>query len=283
MNRDKDIISHIYRRQYKTGALLFSEILRDALRSTITVDDVELDRLTDVKSKGIWKILHKEISQDLDKQIVPLFDIIDEESQKIRWIGTISSGIDNHKKNQYIIRPELYRLIDDLTDRQYESLACVLCQMLGANNVMLTSSGNEGGIDFLASIKFSASAHFLFGTKGPLRIVGQCKKYSSRDNVGHMKEFVQTLQNVYNNSYRAGEILPPWFKANSGPIIGWHIAHSGHQSGASDLAKNYGILISDTKELIDLICKLRIPNLCSYNNKIQYINVEIQHYLTPLI
>ena len=84
------------------------------------------------------------------------------------------------------------------------------------------------------------------------------QKYANKDNVGHMKEFVTTMNNVYNKSYRAGEILPDWFKLERGDIIGWHIANSGHQTGALDVAKNYGILVSDTKQLIEIICNSRI-------------------------
>lgn len=52
-----------------------------------------------------------------------------------------------------------------------------------------------------------------------------------------MKEFVQTLNHVYNKSYRPGEILPDWFQTGKGSIICWHISHLGHQSGAMDMAK----------------------------------------------
>ena len=34
-----------------------------------------------------------------------------------------------------------------------------------------------------------------------------------------MKEFVTTMNNVYNKSYRAGEILPDWFKLERGDIL----------------------------------------------------------------
>lgn len=137
-------------------------------------------------------------------------------------------------------------------------MSCAICDLLGADKISLTAPGNEGGVDFFARISFPQKAHFLFGTKGPIRIVGQCKKYANRDNVGHMKEFVTTMNNVYNKSYRAGEILPDWFKLEKGDIIGWHIANSGHQTGALDVAKNYGILVSDTKQLIEIICNSKI-------------------------
>ena len=153
---------------------------------------------------------------------------------------------------------ELYKFFDKLNDREYEVMSCVICDLLGADKISLTAPGNEGGVDFFARISFPQKAHFLFGTKGPIRIVGQCKKYANRDNVGHMKEFVTTMNNVYNKSYRAGEILPDWFKLEKGDIIGWHIANSGHQTGALDVAKNYGILVSDTKQLIEIICNSKI-------------------------
>lgn len=52
-----------------------------------------------------------------------------------------------------------------------------------------------------------------------------------------MKEFPQTLFNVYNQSYRVGEILPSWLKKESGPIMGWYISHNGFQSGALEYIK----------------------------------------------
>jgi len=98
-----------------------------------------------------------------------------------------------------------------------------------------------------------------------------------------MKEFTQTLNHVHNLSYRPGEILPAWFKMNPGPIIGWHIAHSGHQSGALDYAKNFGIITSSTKEIIEIICKTRLlVGSNSFKNKIKIIQDEVSKVLSSL-
>ena len=75
---------------------------------------------------------------------------------------------------------------------------------------------------------------------------------------------------MYNKSYRVGEILPDWFKLGKGNIIGWHIANAGHQSGALDIAKNYGILVSDTKQLIEIICNSKI--IRRQKKPIKYLN-----------
>lgn len=275
--KDKDIISYMYRTKYPNTILAFSEIVLDALRVFVMADEVELERLAVAKTKNLWALVKRDIVNDLNNSIVPLFDIIDEQKRLVKWIGVQC----DKNKYLYVIRPELYGIIDKMTNREYEALACVICKLLGAQNVLLTPPGNEDGIDFIASIKFSNSAHHLFGTKGPLRIIGQCKKYSSKDNVGHMKEFIQTIDTVHNQSFRAGQVLPSWFKTSAGPIIGWHIAHSGHQSGASDRAKNFGILTSDTKEIVDLICKSRIPGnqKGTYKDKVIYILNECQNFI----
>ncbi len=62
----------------------------------------------------------------------------------MKWIGINTGKIDAKAKCRYIIRPELYRLIDGYDARNYEALACVLCQLLGANNIYLTPAGNGG-------------------------------------------------------------------------------------------------------------------------------------------
>lgn len=269
----RNIFNFFHRSKYEDKVYDFRDLLKRAILAEYTTNTIEAERLTDTKINRIWNSYVREYYNDLQNNIVPIFDIIDQHDKKVKWIGINGSKINPRKKYLFKFRPDLYGYIDRITDREYEALACFICKALGANNVFLTNSGNEGGIDFLATIKFSREAHFIFGIKGPLRIVGQCKKYSKKDQIGHMKEFAQTLNHVYNLSYKPGEILPSWFKASSGPIIGWHIAHSGHQSGALDFAKNYGILTSSTKEIVDIICKSRY--LINSNNKLETIRDEV--------
>lgn len=242
----------MYRTKYDEQEYYFEEIIKKAILKTITDDTLRAEVMATSKLNRLWNKYQQERKDDLENGIVPLFGITNVYEKKVRWIDDITDP--NVKRGFYKIRPELFKYIDTLTDREYEVMACVICELLGADKISLTPKGNEGGVDFFARIPFSKNSHFLFGVKGPIRIVGQCKKYVSKDNVGHMKEFVTTLNGVYNKSYRVGEILPDWFKQEKGDIIGWHISNLGHQSGALDMAKNYGILVSDTKQLIEIIC-----------------------------
>lgn len=256
INENTIIFNKLYRSHYDDKEYFFEEILKKAILRTLTDDTVKAETMAANKVNRLWNSYKKQYEEDVSNGIVPLFSIVNNYEKKVRWIG---ENLDTDSRREYYkIRPELYKFFDKLNDREYEVMSCAICDLLGADKISLTAPGNEGGVDFFARISFPQKAHFLFGTKGPIRIVGQCKKYANRDNVGHMKEFVTTMNNVYNKSYRAGEILPDWFKLEKGDIIGWYIANSGHQTGALDVAKNYGILVSDTKQLIEIICNSKI-------------------------
>lgn len=277
VNENLLILRHLYRRTYENETYYFRDLIKEAIQIEINSDSTTADGFAQSKLNKIWADFKKDYVLDLGNHIVPLFDIIDEYSKRVRWIGIHDSRLDEKKRYLYKIRPEVYKYIDRIDDRKYEGLACVVSKLIGAENVYLTPPGNEGGIDFVAKITFPSKAHFLFGNKGPIRIIGQCKKYATKDKIGHMKEFTQTLTHVYNLSYRAGEILPDWFKDSNGPIIGWHIAHSGHQSGALNYAKNYGIVTSTTKELVEIIAKSKVMN--HETNKITLIDRMVKKFI----
>jgi hypothetical protein len=277
ISEEKKILNHFYRSKYENEVYDFHTLVKRALLAEFTYNTVDAETLAELKLNRIWNSFLKDFAEDVKNNIVPVFDIVDKRAKKVKWIGVNDSHDQMRKKHLFMLRPELYRYVDGVSDREYEALACVVCKIIGANNILLTKKGNEGGVDFVASINFSNTAHFLFGVKGPLRVVGQCKKYSTKDNVGHMKEFAQTLTDVYKLSNKAGEVLPPWFKSHAGPIIGWHISHSGHQSGALNYAKNHGILTSSTKEIIEVICKSRY--IASQQNKVEAIKDEVRKAL----
>lgn len=267
VNENQKIFDRIYRLKYEDKEYYFEEIIKDAILKELTKDMGTAEAIAASRLNRLWNQYKREHEKDINNGIVPLFSITNEYDKKVRWIG--NTLISKVQRQNYKIRPDLYKYLDSLNDREYELLLCVICELLGADKIYLTPKGNEGGIDFIARIPFSINSHFLFGIKGPIRIIGQCKQYSSKDNVGHMKEFITTMNNVYNRSYRVGEILPDWFKIENGDIIGWHISNCGHQSGALDFAKNYGILVSDSKQLIEIICTAK--KIRRQSNPIKYL------------
>lgn len=279
INENKKILEYMYRIKYTDEEYFFEDIVKQAIIRGLKTDSSKAEAMATEKVNRLWCQYKKQHAEDTENGVVPLFLITNEYERKVKWIDNKTLNV---QRCYYKIRPDLYRFFDSLSDREYEIMACVVCEVLGADKINLTPKGNEGGIDFFARIPFSPKSHFLFGVKGPIRIVGQCKKYKSKDNVGHMREFITTLDNVYNRSYRAGEVLPEWFKLEKGNIFGWHISNLGHQSGALDMAKNYGILVSDTKQLIDILCssksiKRQKEPICYIRKRIKDGNYEIDY------
>lgn len=151
-------------------------------------------------------------------------------------------------------RPFVLRKIDAMTDREYEALACVACAAIGGLKTHLTPPGNEGGIDFFATLSIKTQTHVLSAAGTELRIVGQCKKYSLPVAVDKLEQFITTMQNIRHRSERVRRHIPTWFDESRGPILGWVMSHSAFQTGAADEAKNHGIILSDTLDLAELIC-----------------------------
>ncbi|SDP70176.1 restriction endonuclease [Desulforhopalus singaporensis] len=255
MASDKQkILKYLTRCIPEPGIKDFTVILREAVSTALGKNGELLDKYLDSSVNRYWNCFKNLIEDDKKKGIKPIAIIVDNELKKFTWfVNSENNGL-SKKKNQLLKAiPSLLKILDKENARRYESLGCYVSELLGASKVHLTPPGNEAGIDFIASIKFSDDSHFLFGINGPIRIIGQCKKYESPVQVSSIKEFNQTLQDVYSLTPKMIKILPDWFRRERGPILGWFISHSGFQSGALDRAKNYGIIASDSRDIAEVV------------------------------
>ncbi|WP_313214274.1 restriction endonuclease [Soonwooa sp.] len=233
----------------------FDDLFLNAIENVLNKKNADRDQYFDANIKRIWNYVVKRQEDDLHyKSIEPIFYIHDINTRLIQC-NLAYNFSSSKKKNYHFLKSRSYLLneIDTINHRQYEAIAIYLCELLGAKNVLLTPPGNEAGIDFVATIEFNKNAHFLFGINGPIRIIGQCKKYGSPVQVDKIKEFNATLQDVYSLTTKMRSVLPNWFLKSKGIIIGWIISHSGFQNGAQERANDYGIIISDTEDIAQQI------------------------------
>lgn len=274
------VMNYFARKDYDDKVHYFDDLLRAAIHIVLDKNGDDLDRFVDIHSNRYWNALNQQQNIDREKGIVPLFNIEDELSKKISWFIRTSDKKLIRRLHLLRSRTHILRKIDSLNSRQYEALACVTCCLLGASNVLLTTTGNEAGIDFLASINFSADSHYFFGVNGPLRIIGQCKKHNSAIQVGSIKEFNSTLDDVYSLTEKVRKILPSWFLTSKGPIIAWFICHSGFQSGALSRARNYGIITSDSRDLAEVISSCRrLKPLLPYDMRVEALTKKVTEIL----
>jgi|GEM_PF-870090 len=254
LSEKQRFLRHLERMEPTPGIHDFQQFLTYAARTVFEKSDDRLEKFVDANTNRYWNYLKGKISEDKKRGLKPLITIVDNGSKKFKWyFGQSVSELDPKKFLLLKDRNEILKEIDLLSSREYEALGVLTSQLLGADKYLLTPPGNEAGIDFISCIPFSEASHFLFGINDPIRVIGQCKKYASPAQVNTLKEFNQTLFDIYHLTEKVLKVLPPWFKTYKGIIIGWVIGHNGFQTGAIDRAKNFGIIISDSRDISEII------------------------------
>lgn len=258
MSEKKELLAALYRTEIGAGNIDFRQTLSFLAESVLGKQRADADTFADANIKKYWNWLKKGADAHAARGLTPFFSL------GSRGVYSISSACHalvsspdadcQLRGTLALSRPFVLRQIDAMTDREYEALACVACSAIGSLRTQLTPPGNEGGIDFFATLSIKTRTHVLSAAGTEIRIVGQCKKYASPVAVDKLEQFITTMQNVRHRSERVRRHIPTWFDESRGPIFGWIMAHSGFQIGAADEAKNHGIVLSDTLDLAELIC-----------------------------
>jgi len=238
-----------------TGTIAFDDLLSSAIEKALNKTGSMRDSYLTANAKRHWNYVIKEQSENYkNRNIQPIFKVVNNTTRTVKCylLDKFNSTGDN-KFNLLKSRPFVLNEIDLLNARQYESLAVRVSRLFNANNVLLTPPGNEAGIDFIATIKYSDEANYLFGVNGPIRIIGQSKKYSCAVQVDKIKEFNSTIGDVHHMTNKMRTVLPSWFSEAKGVIVGWVISHTGFQQGAKDRAKDFGIILSDSFDMSEII------------------------------
>jgi hypothetical protein len=258
MSEKRALLSALHRTELGPGNVDFRQLLSSLAESVLRKNRADADAFADTNLRRYWNWLAKEVDDHATRGVTPFFSLVTGGSYAISSAcHALASSSDSQEQAQGTLamsRPLVLQQIDAMTDREYEALACVACSAIGSRMTLLTPPGNEGGIDFFATLSVKTRTHVLSANGAEVRIVGQCKKYASPLVVDKLDQFITTIQNVRHRSERVRRHIPAWFEESRGPIFGWVMSHSGFQTGAADEAKNHGIVLSDTLDLAELVC-----------------------------
>jgi hypothetical protein len=257
VSEKKRIFSALHRHPLPAGNHDFRQLLSHLAQTALGKGSAEADAFADVNFSRYWNWLKRELDDQAARGLTPFFSLSPAGTYAVssacEALALSSNADEALRGNLARARPYVLREIDKLSDREYEALACVACTTAGSLKTHLTPPGNEGGIDFIATLSIHTSNHILSSKGAEIRIVGQCKKYSSPVTVDKLDQFLTTMNNVRHRSDRVRRHLPPWFEESRGPIVGWVVSHSGFQVGASDEAKNHGVILSDSVDMAELV------------------------------
>jgi hypothetical protein len=173
----------------------------------------------------------------------------------LRWLSKVTDEDASDlikQKSRLACRGELLKNFDNkfITPREYEIVSAYLCKLAGASNAYVTKFSGDAGIDFLALIPASTKSYLFPSTSRYVRIVGQAKYWDSPIQRSAIQQLDDTLQDIRHGNYKMMNALPDWF-FSEGPIIGCFLSHSHAQSGAIAEAKQRGIIIGDTRDIVE--------------------------------
>ncbi len=261
MSTRLQIISHLCRVDLPDTPVAFNHVLTLAVGKALGKSAIDAENFAAANTRRYWADILELVQEDKRSGLIPFCDIVDRDALLLRnpSAGLIEGACHKLHRTGILLRarPTMLGAIDGLTDRAYEALGCLVTRLIGAGRAQLTPKGNEGGIDFLATMHFYSKCHVFSGFGKEVRIVGQSKKYTTKVQVDAVDQFIKTIENVRHRSDRVDGVIPAWFHASSGPIVGWMVAHSGFQRGAQNEAKKHGIVLSDSRDLAETVALSR--------------------------
>jgi len=270
------LIDWLYRQDLPVGDIEFDALLIDAAETCFTKSRIEAEVYAEKSAKRHWNNLIRQVADDNDRGLHPHFRVLSNSGHRFSWIakdlGSHTLSVGKTKKALMQARPSILRRIDTLTNRQYEAAGCVVSRLIGARHISMTRPGNEGGVDFFASLNVYGQSHVFSGSQSALRVIGQCKKHTRPLETGELRSFLTTISDVKSNLTTVRDHIPDWFRSAKGPIVGWMVAHSGFDGGAMDRAKNEGILLSDSLDLADMLSVSRslAPGLSPHERAVEF-------------
>lgn len=257
MSDKHKIFSALFRSVFSPGKIDFRTLLTDLATQALGKSRIDAEAFADANQKKYWNWLLATLDEHARRGLIPYFFVPSSSSYSIECAGhQMESSSDDGSQllGRFVrARPYILSQIDELTDREYEALACVACAAIGARDFYLTPPGNEGGIDFFATISAGSKSHIFSSQGREIRVVGQCKKYTSPLAVDRVEQFLQTMQNIRHRADRVRAHIPSWFNDSTGPIVGWIICHDGFQSGTASEAKQHGLVVADSVDLAELL------------------------------
>jgi hypothetical protein len=262
VSNKQSIFSALLRTDLAPGNHDFRSLLTELAISALGKDRLQAEAFANANLRRFWNWLKELLDEHRRRDLIPYFVIPQASSYALacgcHYLSSLpddeSQIIGRHTK----MRPHILRQIDRLSDREYEALAAVVCSSIGSRNFHLTPPGNEGGVDFFATLSIPKDTYSFSSLGHELRVVGQCKKYGTPVSVDRVESFLQTMQNVRHRSDRVRNHIPTWFNDSKAPIVGWIISHQGFQSGSSDEAKQHGLFLSDSIDLAEILSQSRI-------------------------
>lgn len=257
MSESRALFRELLRKPWADSPFSLDEWLIEAAQNALGKSSSLAEAYAEVNSKRVYNALARLHDEHVGEGRTPAFRVVDSSRRLMQLQSELPS---RSKAAKHRLMWAALRWLDDLDSRQYEFAGAMAADLIGARKRYVTPGGNEGGVDFYALVPAQGPSDIFHGDRRMMRVVGQSKKYSAPASVEKVRDFSNVLDSVRARAAHMEAKTPRWFHEASGPIVGWMIAHSGHQSGFATLCRQRGILMSDDRDLAsNIVCSKAIP------------------------
>jgi hypothetical protein len=142
----KRLLSGLHRLELGTANVDFRSTLSDLATAILGKPTIESNAFADANLRKYWNWLLQEVDNHTRRGLVPYFSALGPNT--FAFACACQALVNSHDPDKQTMgrralsRPRLLQRIDSLTDRQYESLACVAATAVGARHTLLTPAGN---------------------------------------------------------------------------------------------------------------------------------------------
>ncbi|PLW92439.1 MAG: hypothetical protein C0592_10805 [Marinilabiliales bacterium] len=249
------IVDYILRNFYKND---FELSAVEAIKRIQNKDQIEAEYIANKNLNSLWNMFVKKIDEHSESAMFPYAVINERSTQRFTNYCTLLKN-DSLKTKRLKLklsrRAKIYEFIESLTWREYEAISVLIMEFVGAKDtrIHLTDPGNEFGVDFLALIPSYGKYHLFPNKTKTSRIIGQSKKWKTKTPRERISLLNDALTDFKRRRLEFIDKFPSWIFSSKNSIHGLVFSHSGFQSGARDLANDYGITIGNSYDLTEII------------------------------
>lgn len=277
--KQSDIVEFIeYLKKIQKNKFYISEEFINWYMMKFEISELDAMDIYDVNSKKIIKKIIQYIDGCNDSYIVPEFTFDFYDSDILiggRFSYREKDRVDISNKIEF--RDKFFNLLKQIEWRELEKLSKFLLSENHIENIVVTHSTNDQGIDFYGYYTFKSEDYVpRFYKYLNFRIIGQVKHSNKNIGVDHQK--VASFGTEINKLRKSKEAsyfvsLDQEFLKSELPIVGIFITNSYYPKKTIDFAKEYGIIYWNGKQIAeDLSNESLISNI--FDSSTQELSLE---------
>lgn len=268
-----------YIKSLKFNKTYISHEFIEWIKNKSKLNEINASEIFELNKIKILKKIIEYINYCNDNDIVSefLFDPYDDDCL-INTKFSFSKEVQNKISTKIEFRNQILNFLKQINWREFEKISSIILKENHIDDVIITQSRNDQGIDFYGYYEFKSEKILpRFYKYLNFRIIGQVKHSEKNKGVDHQKVAsfgteINLLRKAQNNGYFQN--LTQEFINSDLPIVGIFITNSYYPQKAKDFAKEYGIIYWNGEQVAEDLCTEKIINSI-FDNETNQLSLDL--------